>query len=62
MWLTLEEAGYCERQFRSIADVSGNCDRLFHSLGKILDGHVFPLLSRKWTEKNGSVGKWRNMI
>jgi len=53
MWWTLEEAGDCERPFGGIADGSGGCDRLLHSFGKILDRHVFPLLSRKWTEKQG---------
>ena len=57
MRLTLEEAGDCERPFRCVADGSGECDGLFHSLRKGLDQHVFPLSSLECTEDRGHVGK-----
>jgi len=50
LWLTLEYVGDPERLFRCIAGGSGESDRLFHSLRKRLDRHVFPLLSRECSE------------
>ena len=49
-----------ERLFRCIAGDLGECNRLLHSLRKRLDRHVFPLLPRECTEKQGDVGKLRD--
>jgi len=54
MWLTWEYARESERLFSCIADGSGESDRLFHSLRKRLDRHVFPLLS--WECCGGNEG------
>ena len=44
MWLILKYVGESEILFRWMTDGSGESDRLFHSLRKRLDQHVFPLL------------------